>query len=158
MAKAKTSKPTGRPSSYTDETADEICVRLAQGRSLRSICADADMPSQSAVFKWLRDNERFQQQYAHAREAQADALFDETLEIADGSAGDVQRDRLRVDTRKWMAGKLRPKVYGDRVELNHSGHIQTMTDDALESRIAQLLGASGTAGPAGGEGEEEGAA
>ncbi len=77
---------------------------------------------------------RYRDQYAHAREMQADALFDEALEIADDAAGDwtvdkdgkktldhehVQRSRLRVDTRKWAAGKLAPKRYGDK--LQHTG-------------------------------------
>lgn len=112
----------GRPSDFTQEIADTICERLADGESLRSICRDDAMPCTSTVCKWLRDNEPFSQQYAHARELQADALFDDCLDIADGkkamlegSEPDVQRDRLAVDTRKWMAGKLKGK-YSDKVK------------------------------------------
>lgn len=129
----------GHPSSYTDEIADYICGELANARSLRSICLQEGMPNQTTVFRWLADEryESFRKQYAHAREAQADAIFDEILDIADDGSNDwmerrddqggnigwkengeaLQRSRLRVDARKWMAGKLRPKKYGDKLEL-----------------------------------------
>ena len=119
---------------YTDEIAGEICQRIAEGESLRSICARDDMPAQSTVFRWLADDERasFRERYARAREAQADTIFDEILDIADDARNDwmlrrgdddagwqangehIQRSRLRIDARRWMAGKLRPKVYGDK--------------------------------------------
>lgn len=127
---------TGRPSSFTQEIADTICERLAGGESLVAICADADMPNPSTVYRWLLVNEGFRESYTHARELQADTLFDECLLIAntpvigkksklsDGKVeiteGDmIEHRRLQVDTRKWMAGKLRPKVYGDKVQ--HTG-------------------------------------
>ena len=114
----------GRPSDFTQETADTICERLADGESLRAICSDADMPSTSAVCRWLASNEAFREQYAHARELQADALFDDCLAIADGTTlkakEDVQDRRLQIDTRKWMAGKLKGK-YSDKTKHEHSG-------------------------------------
>jgi hypothetical protein len=129
----KGGKVKGRPSSYTKQVGDEICLRLADGESLRKICESEDMPSKTSVFRWLADekNKAFRDQYALARELQADSLFDEMLDIADESVGDsyedsngnerinhevVQRSKLRIDTRKWLAGKLRPKVYGDKAD------------------------------------------
>jgi hypothetical protein len=112
-----------RQSEFTQEKADAICERLADGESLRTICLGDDMPSQPAVFRWLAANDTFRKQYAHARETQADAIFDEILDIADEATDDVQRSRLRVDARKWMAGKLKPKVYGDKVDLTHKGAV-----------------------------------
>ena len=131
-----------RPSEYTEDVAATICQGLADARSLRSICLDEEMPSQSTVFRWLADERyaSFREQYARAREAQADAIFDEILDIADDGSNDwmerhddeggnigwkengeaMARSRLRVDARKWMAGKLRPKVYGDKIDMNHS--------------------------------------
>lgn len=130
----------GRPSDFTQEIADQICTKLADGNSLRSICKGEEFPGISTVIRWLAIKEdpfaTFRAQYARAREAQADTLFDECLEIADDGSQDtktvqrggetvevvdqehIQRSRLRVDTRKWMAGKLRPKVYGDKLELS----------------------------------------
>lgn len=122
-------------STYTDEVAAVICERIANGESLRSICDDAEMPAQSTVFKWLSENEAFSEKYARAREAQADALFDDILSIADDGRNDwmernfgddtrwvengeaLRRSQLRIDARKWMVGKLRPKKYGEKLAL-----------------------------------------
>lgn len=113
---------TGRPSGFTQETADAICERLADGESLRSICRDDEMPATSTVCKWLGQFPEFAEQYARAREAQADSLFDDVLEIADNATPEeIHQARLRIDARKWMAGKLRPKKYGEKLELNGSG-------------------------------------
>lgn len=128
---------TGRPSSFTDEIADTICEQIAEGKSLRAVLRENEnLPAASTVCRWLAQNESFRKQYARAREAQADALFDEILEIADDGRNDsytdedgrehtnqdvIARSRLRVDARKWMAGKLRPKVYGDKLEVAGPG-------------------------------------
>ena len=87
MAKRKT----GRPTLYTEALALEICRRIAERESLRKICADLDMPDKSTVLRWLGDQEQgaFRDQYACAREMQADALFDEALEIADETSEDL---------------------------------------------------------------------
>jgi len=116
---------TGRPSDFTQEIADEICTRLANGESLRSICsADRDdfIPAMGTVFRWLTERPIFQEQYAKAREVQAETMADEIVSIADGKElGDEMkvalsaRDRLRVDSRKWVASKLLPKKYGDKI-------------------------------------------
>lgn len=113
----------GRPTIYSDKIASEIVERMADGQSLRSICADAHMPARSTVIRWLTVNEDFSAQYAKAREEQAEALFEDLLDIADGKNGseDVQRDRLRVDTRKWIASKIVPKKYGDKLTTEHTG-------------------------------------
>jgi hypothetical protein len=130
----------GRPSSFTQDTADTICERLINGDSLRKICKADDMPNAATVCRWLADNERFREQYARAREAQADTLADEILDIADDGTNDwvadreeedgfkyngdaVQRSKLRVDARKWIAAKLLPKKYGDSASLSLSGSI-----------------------------------
>lgn len=110
-----------RPKSYNQETADEICKRLASGESLRGICRDAGMPSEALVRSWAVDDVNgFAAQYARARETQADSLAEEIIEIAD-TEEDPQRARVRVDARKWFASKVAPKRYGDKVDLNVGG-------------------------------------
>lgn len=129
----------GRPSDYTQELADRICEQLAEGKSLRSICRADDMPEARTVFRWLRIHEEFCQQYTRAKEESADAHSEDMLDIADDASNDwmaandpdnpgyrvngehIQRSRLRIETRKWLASKLKPKKYGDRVGLEHSG-------------------------------------
>lgn len=133
----------GRPSKFTKAVADSICEQIAQGRSLRSICQSKTMPSMATVMNWLAINDVFLEQYARAREAQADALFDEIIDIADNSDNEsVQVAKLRIDARKWMAGKLKPKKYGDSSRIDHTSSDGSMSPpDATEAanRIAGLL-------------------
>ena len=126
----------GRPSDYSEEIADEICERLSDGESLRKICLSDNMPSKTSVFRWLHSNSVFRDQYARAREAQADSMADDIIDIADDSMFDtyidenglektnhdvIARSRLRVDARKWIASKLKPKVYGEKIHQELTG-------------------------------------
>ena len=75
----------------------------------------------------------FSANYARAREIGYHKLADETLDIADADeteAGQVARDRLRVDTRKWLLSKALPKIYGDKLEL--SGNVRVSHEDRLK--------------------------
>ena len=126
----------GRPSEFTEEKATAICAELAEGRSLRSVCTAEDMPCIATVFNWLKKYPQFLAQYARAKEESADALADEMLDIADDARNDwmrrnhgeddpgwvangehIQRSRVRIDTRKWLASKLKPKKYGDSTAI-----------------------------------------
>ncbi|MFN6267157.1 MAG: hypothetical protein ACK45D_13070 [Alphaproteobacteria bacterium] len=106
---------TGRPSSFTQAIADEICERLAEGESLRTICNDDDMPGRSTVNRWLAENEAFRDQYARARDVQADLYAERIVDDA-MVATDAGLGRLRMDALKWAASKLAPKKYGDKVQ------------------------------------------
>ena len=112
-AMSATKRRPGRPTLRTPEIADAICEAIASGKSLYRILVQPGMPSYAAVCVWLREDREFQEHYAQAREAQADFLAEEMIEIADGT-GDAQRDRLRIEARMWYAGKLRPKKYGTK--------------------------------------------
>jgi hypothetical protein len=106
---------------YTDKLADEICERLSLGESLRAICQDKHMPSETAVRLWaINDTNGFASRYAHAREAQADHFAEEIVTIAD-TAEDANLARLRVDARKWFASKVAPKRYGDKLQAEVTG-------------------------------------
>ena len=105
-----------RPSKYTDKLALHICKRIADGDSLRTICKDPQLPTKSTVLKWVLTHDEFADHYARARRIQAELLADEITDIADAE-GDVQRDRLRVDTRKWYLSKVLPKVYGEKLDI-----------------------------------------
>lgn len=107
---------------HKPETVEALLQALADGRGLVSICREEGMPARSTVYRWLEEDLAFRDRYARARETQADTLFDEIVEIADAEP-DVNRARLRVDARKWVAGKLKPKVYGERLDVAHSGGI-----------------------------------
>lgn len=114
------------------------------------------MPGKTTVLRWLRERDEFRVQYARAREDQADAFADEILEISDDGTNDtyknedgldllnhdhIQRSKLRVETRKWLMGKMAPKKYGDRLQLANDPDdpLLAMTDDQLEARMAALM-------------------
>lgn len=101
------------------------------------------MPDKATVYRWTATNEAFRDLYTRAKEDSADALAEEILEISDNAHNDwmqrnhgeddpgwvangehIQRSRLRVDARKWIASKLKPKKYGERVEQAHSGAVE----------------------------------
>jgi len=153
-------KPAGRPSSYTEEIAAEICRRIVAGEGLRKICETPGMPHRATVYEWLANTPTFNDQYARAREHQADAWVDELREIADDTSGDwvevetpdgrkekrfdhehVQRSRLRIDTLKWCASKFAPRRFGDKVavDLTAKTAIDDISDDELEARLKRSL-------------------
>lgn len=127
----------GRPSIYNPELAAQICEHIAQGKSLRTIAEMEGMPHQATIMAWLDGSHPdFSEQYARAREAQADKLAEEILAIADDGRSDtyldaegnektdneaIQRSKLRVEARKWLASKMAPKKYGDKVTQEHTG-------------------------------------
>ena len=110
---------------FTTELGDEICNRIVDGKSLRSICDEADTPDKATILRWLsaEQHKDFCKQYIRAREAQADSLVDDILSIADDARNDwmkrngenatgyqengevMRRSALRIDARKWLAGK-----------------------------------------------------
>lgn len=104
----------GRHSGYSEAIAEAICDRLADGESLRSICRDEAMPNKATVFRWLGLHKNFSDQYARAMEARADSHADDIVDIADDPTLDPQDKRVRVDARKWVASKLKARVYGDK--------------------------------------------
>ncbi|MEE9541203.1 MAG: terminase small subunit protein [Candidatus Thorarchaeota archaeon] len=125
--------PAGRPSDYTQDIANRLCEQLAEGVSMQRACEPDDMPCKRTVFNWLATNEPFLHQYESAKAECADHLAEQMIEIADDGTNDymerqnsdgsthevvnsehIQRSRLRIDARKWIASKLKPKKYGDK--------------------------------------------
>lgn len=112
-------KKKGRPTTFTQQLADQICERMANGETLRAVCRDIDLPP-STVIEWTMNNKTFSEQYTQARQKQADSYADMILDEAFNSH-DAQIGRLRVDALKWVASKLAPKRYGDKVEVEQTG-------------------------------------
>ncbi len=126
----------GRPSDYSEELAAQICQRISLGEPLTKICAVDSMPCEASVYLWLTKHPTFSEMYAKAREDQADTLADQMLDIADDVTGDPNRDRLRVDTRKWVAMKLKPRKYGDKLGL---GGADDLPPVKLEGIVVKLV-------------------
>lgn len=128
----KPRKKPGPPSTYTDAVGEALCARIAAGESLRKVCASPGMPCYSNALKWLENNESLRAKYARARERQADFYADAVIEIAD-TEEDANRARVMIDARKWYASKLKPKVYGDKLDVAVS-HTLDLTNALAEAR------------------------
>jgi hypothetical protein len=144
-------RPMGRPSMYSDELANTIMSRIANGESVRKICTEPNMPSQDTFFRWVFDKPEFSEKYTKALEIKADIMRDEILEIADDGSNDtyidkdgnertnaevVARSRLRVDTRKWLMARQAPRKYGDKMDVNHG----VQPENPLASMLQRIAG------------------
>lgn len=112
-----------RPTIFCEELADSICDKIANGESLRQISKQEGYPTPGTICRWLTIDEQFLKQYTLAKEICAEVFADEIVAIADNEDGEVNRDRLRLDARKWVASKLKPKKYGDKQAIEHSGAV-----------------------------------
>jgi hypothetical protein len=151
----------GAPTTYTEEMAELICNRISSGESLKSITNEPDMPCQTAVYAWLLRDPEFAKRYARAREEQADTLADEIVDIADErpevnelidkktgevlsidlSSSYIAWQKNRIEARKWTAMKLRPKKYGDKLELggNPDNPLKFEVKIEAEQNLAELV-------------------
>jgi hypothetical protein len=136
---------TGRPHTYTREAADTILAKIAEGKSLASICKeDPNLPPASTFRSWVIDDvDGLSARSARAYSIGHDAIADECIQIADEppginpmtgatDGGDVQHKRLRIDSRLRLLGKWAPKKYGDKLEI----------DGKLDTGIADLVRAA----------------
>ena len=149
----------GPASVYTEDLGKRICDELAEGRTLRSVCEAGEMPSEVTIRRWAIDLDHpFSAQYTRARAVGYHKMADDLIDISDGKsvawteadadaedkASDrdgpkdaVQRDRLRIETRKWLLSKALPKIYGDKIEVGgkDGGPIQHAVEVTRIERI-----------------------
>jgi hypothetical protein len=120
----------GRPTIYTEELGQKICKVVAtHSLGLQKLCSMFQwMPDKTTINEWRWSIDSFSTQYTKAKIAQSELMAEDCIDIADDTSQDVtynklgdeicntefvNRSRLRVDTRKWIAAKLLPKIYGD---------------------------------------------
>jgi|SRR5687767_406597 len=124
---------TGRPTEYTTELAIEFCNRLIRSASVAEVCRADDMPDRSTIFLWKLQNKGgdFLDLYEQAQKVRLEGWADDIVDIGDNpkplwakndkgedyifTYEDVNRSKLRVDSRKWLLAKLNSKVFGDKV-------------------------------------------
>lgn len=143
----------GRPTVYSVELADAICRELSAGRSLTDVCNDAAMPDKTTVRLWACDDRQgFGARYQQARQFGYESLADEMLDIADDSRNDfverrkangevaivpdqevITRSRLRVETRRWLLGRMLPKTYGDKLDVTATREVGPSWADLLKA-------------------------
>lgn len=130
-----------RPTKYTNILSDKICELIATtSLSTKSICEVCDI-DYATVKRWIADEKHtFCAKYVRAKEKQIEHLAEEILDISDDGSNDLMRltkangeeyeaenkevtsrSKLRVDSRKWLLSKLKPKKYGDKLELSGDG-------------------------------------
>lgn len=148
-----------RPSDYNLKTAEKLCEYIANGKSLKKACEQKEMPSPATVFKWMRENPEFLKLYEKSTTERTEALAEELLDIVDDGRNDymedqymkgktpgyqlngenIQRSRLRADTRKWLMAKMKPKKYGEKLDIKSESEIthkfEDLSDDELERAI-----------------------
>lgn len=123
----------GRPTMYTPELGKQICEDIASSsHGIKQLCREnPHWPSHDTIYKWLVRHPEFADYYTNAKRAQITVFIDEIIEIADNDKHDkminehdkevanyeyISRSRLRIDTRKWLACKLVPRIYGAQKE------------------------------------------
>lgn len=126
----------GRPSKFTEAIVDEICERLSNGETLRSICRDEHIPHWNTVYQWMADDATISVRIARARDLGADAIAEGTVEIIDQEPerdqygkidpGWVAHQKLRAEHRLKLLAKWQPKKYGDKV-----AHDLTSSDGSM---------------------------
>ena len=148
-----TGKRTGRPSGYTDAIARSICHYIAQGKSLVTICKRKGAPSYSMITRWLADNTEFRVMYARARESAGDAAYEKIVEIErrlEAKEIDAHTARVLIDSIKWRASKLKPRVYGDHQQVLIGGGLEVATRNLVDGApdwIKERIAKTTSAGP-----------
>ena len=121
-----------------------VCARIADGMSLRDACDYNDVPDRHTINRWLNEDSGnvLCLQYARARDAQADLYADEIIAIAD-TEPDPSKARNRVDARKWVASKLKPKRYGDKLALGGADDLPAIRQEVQERADSFTTGIAG---------------
>jgi hypothetical protein len=148
----KTGAIMGRPEKWPVDSPvwNQIVHRVSAGKSLSTVLADDDMPTWPTFHAMLKQNDTLREAYDKAVQDRADKMADEILELSDqempaGLEGAmasawVQQKRMQVDARKWIASKLKPRVYGDRIDMTVRDERISVIGalEAAQSRVKSL--------------------
>ena len=143
--------------SLKEDAITTIMERIQEGESLRSVLSEKRdkklLPSRKLFNEWLNSDTNLSDQYVRACMGRADIIFEEILKYADeidncnyidkmGNErvdwGKVQRNRLQIDARKWMLGKMNPKKYGDRVQsevINKNIDLSNLSEEEYKKKL-----------------------
>lgn len=143
----------GRPTLYSEELAERICDLVSISEcGLKKLCDAHDwMPDRDTINTWRFKNDDFSARYDKAKRNQAEIMMSTIMDIADDSANDyiidedgnkrinselVNRSRLRIDTRKFLAMKLLPKLYGEKPDSGAEGN-HTLVEMLLSGELVR---------------------
>lgn len=129
MAKEKVKKIVVEPKAERnfEQDFEYVCLEIEKGRALRKCCTD--FMSVDKFHSMCKESADLNERYARAKDIQADYLFDELKDISDGDdiiddQVKIQRDRLKIDARKWILAKMAPKRYGDKIEIDSTSKVE----------------------------------
>ncbi len=128
----------GRPSIYSPEVCEEICLRLSKGETMTRICEDDHMPSIATVFRWEIERPDFRELSSRARENGTHVMADQCISIADNPTLDPNDKRIRIDTRLRLIGKWNAKKYGDKIAMEHEHQHKFIPLDELEEKVRRI--------------------
>ena len=142
---------------YTDEeklkVIFEICSYISEGKSVSNACIKAKL-TKSTYLRWISENDQYEIHHSTAMQDRADSMFEDILKICDSTEDDIiinedgnpiinhnviQRDRLRIDARKWILAKMVPKKYGDKVDVTSGGKEISTAPTAINIGIVKPL-------------------
>ena len=139
----------GRPRHNDAQFWPAIIQRITEGESLSAVMRTPGFPSYQWAKMRLREDPELRRRYEQAYEDRADALADQLIDLADSDMPEgmdnsafsawVQLLKLRVDVRKWTAAKLRPRFYGERIDLEVTHHEQISITQVLEDARKRVL-------------------
>jgi len=140
-----------RPGAYSDAVAEAVCRRIAHGEALADICRDPDMPSHVTVAAWARRNRGFSYMLELAREQAAQLKLDLAWKIArDATPATLGLARLQVQTLRWQAARLAPRVFAERAPIPPPHVMETIREHGPDShhgrRNPELVAKSQAAG------------
>jgi hypothetical protein len=121
---------------WTEELQTDICDHLSTGKSIIDIAKLQGYPSADSIYRQMYRDEEFATRIARARKAGQDYEADNCIKMADDATEENYNVvKLRIWARQWRAAKLNPK-YGDKQQIEHTGHIASDTpDDELDRRL-----------------------
>ncbi len=150
------------PVRFSEDLAREICIAISNSTlGIRDLCKmHSHWPNANTIMEWKIMHPSFGELYARAKQSQVEILVDEIVQIADDTTHDtltktnkdgdeyyvpnseyINRSRIRIDTRKWLASKLIPKLYGDKIQVEKTDASQD-EDVLLAKKMATTIKAA----------------
>jgi len=133
-------RPLGRPSTYTPDLAATILERIGEGELVTEICGEPGMPARGTLFRWELAHPEFRDAYMRARVRQAQAVAERAILDAKGATAENHAaQRLKYDAQRWLSGKLDPKRYGDKMQVDTRviRSVEDLSDDEIDALLAR---------------------
>jgi hypothetical protein len=134
-----------RVTTYTPELGQKVCAAMVEAEngknSLRLVCKKPGMPSRATVYRWLDQHPEFVEMYNKATTMRAHGYVDEIVDIADEAPETkegVQKAKLKIYAREKYAAKIAPRLYGEKVDVNHGGQVGNPVETVTRVELVPL--------------------